>query len=51
MQPGSEVSSVLSSIIKYNIKHIRLVSIPCLELFEKQDTKYKKNILKIKKMF
>lgn len=49
---GSEVSSVLSSIIKYNIKHIRLVSIPCLELFEKQDTKYKETILpkKIKKI-
>lgn len=42
---GSEVSSVLSSIIKYNLQNIRLVSLPCLELFEKQDIKYKQQIL------
>ena len=42
---GSEVSLVLSAIKKYNVKNIRLVSFPCIELYEEQNLSYKNYVL------
>ena len=44
---GSEVSIALQAKVSLEEAHIgtRVVSIPCWELFEQQDTKYKKKVL------
>ena len=45
LSTGSEVSECLKAIKDNNINNIRLVSIPCIELFELQDINYKSYLL------
>jgi transketolase len=50
---GSEIQLAMEAILElYNIFNIRLVSMPCSELFDKQDDIYKEHVLpdNIKKM-
>jgi len=42
---GSEVSLALEVADLMNDKHIRVVSMPCLEIFDQQSTEYKSQIL------
>ena len=42
---GSEVSLAMETADLFNDKNVRVVSMPCLEIFERQSEKYKKSII------
>ena len=45
LSTGSETCTVMECIKKYDLKNIRIVSMPCLELYELQNDIYKEKLL------